>query len=206
MRNLFVGVLVVVLSVLVLARSSRAEPPPPMEPRKVGEVLAALKATKAPATTVSAVRWFAEVSHGATVSAPVGSPAHTLGPWGDNGPLLEAERALGDCAPLNEADAKAAGALLAEYGAALPPALRGVALAQSGKVDEAAGLYRETTLAMLPAGACPGEHPMYSHRRASRMQRQAACLERWQPRGDHAAVKKAVERAKACAANNHAVG
>lgn len=206
MRNLVVGVLVMAFAVLVLARSSRAEPPPAMEPRKVADVLAALKATKAPAPTLSAVRWFAEVAHGATVDAPIGSPLHTLGPWSDNGPLLDAENALGDCAPLKEADAKAAAALLAEFGAALPPALRGMALAQAGKVDEAAALYRETTLAMLPAGACPGEHPMYSHRRASRMQRQAACLERWQPKGDHAAVKKAVERAKACAANNHAVG
>ncbi|MBL8923682.1 MAG: hypothetical protein JNJ54_32810 [Myxococcaceae bacterium] len=194
------------MAVLVLARSSHAEPPPAMEPRKAGEVLAALKSTKAPAATLSSVRWFLEVTHGTVVQAPMGSPPSTLGPWGDNGPLLEAERALGDCAPLGEADAKAALALLAEYGAALPPALRGVALAQSGKVDEAAALYRETTLSMLPAGACPGEHPMYSHRRASRMQRQAACLERWEPKADHAAVKKAVERAKACAANNHAVG
>lgn len=206
MRNLFVGVVMVAVVVLVLARSSRAEPPPETEPRKVGDVLAALKATKAPPETLSAVRWYAEVTRGTVVEAPVGSPADTLGPWSDNGRLLDAERALGDCAPLQPADGKAAAALLAEYRGALPVALRGMALAQSGKVDEAAALYREATLSMLPAGACPSEHPMYSHRRAGRMQRQLSCLERWQPKADHAAVKKAVERAKSCAANNHAVG
>lgn len=105
MRNLFVGVVMVAVAVLVLARSSRAEPPPATEPRKVGEVLAALKATKAPPETLSAVRWYAEVTRGTVVEAPVGSPADTLGPWSDNGPLLDAERALGDCAPLQPARA-----------------------------------------------------------------------------------------------------
>lgn len=206
MRSPAVAALVVVFSVAVLVRSSRAEPPPRMEPRNVKDVLAALKASKADAATVAPVRWYAEVTHATTLQAPVGSAMTTLGPWGDNGPALDAESALGDCAPLPEADAKAAAALLAEYGAALPPALRGVALAQAGKVAEAAALYREATLSMVPQGACPGEHPMYSHRRAGRMARQLLCLERWQPKGDHAAVKKAVERAKQCAANNHAVG
>lgn len=206
MRSPVIAALVVVFSLAVLVRSSRAEPPPMTEPRSVKDVLAALKASKADAATLSSVRWYAEVTHETTLQAPVGSPMTTLGPWSDNGPALAAESALGNCAPLAEADAKAAAALLKEFGAALPPALRGVALAQAGKVDEAAALYREATLSMLPEGACPGEHPMYSHRRAGRMARQLSCLERWQPKGDHAAVKKAVERAKQCAANNHAVG
>lgn len=169
-------------------------------------MLKALNVAKADATTVSSVRWYAEVLRRAELRAPVGSPMTTLGPWGDNDVLLGAEAALGDCAPAGALEAKAVSALFKEYRDALPPGLRGYALAQAGRVAEAASLYRETTVAMIANGPCPSEHVMYAHRRVSRMTRMLSCLKRWQPQADEAAVEKALERARTCAANNHSIG
>lgn len=206
MRAPLVAALVAVFSLVVLVRSGHAEPPPPMEPRSVQEVLAALTASKADKTTVSAVRWYAEVAHGTTLEAPVGSSKTTLGAWGDNGALMASESMLNGCAPMEAAEAKAAAALLKEYGDALPATLRGAALAQQGKVADAAALYRSLVLTSLPDGKCPGEHPMYSGRRIGRLQLLISCVKRWQPKGDHAALDAVQQRAQACAANNHAVG
>jgi len=194
------------LSLVALVRSSLAEPPPMMEPRPVAEVLAALEASKADAATMASVRWYVEVTRGAVLQAPVGSPKSTLGPWGENGALQAAEDDLRDCTPLAIPEAQAAIALHKEYKDALPPMLRGVALAHQGKLDDAAALYRATALASLPGNSCPSEHPMYSHRRIGRLQRLLSCLERWQPKANHAPVKKVLERARACAARNNSVG
>ncbi|MBL8941112.1 MAG: hypothetical protein JNM69_41595 [Archangium sp.] len=206
MRASLVAGLVAVFSLLVLVRSSRAEPPPAMERRQVTEVLAALKKAKADPTTISGVRWYAEVLHETELLAPVGSVKTELGPWGENGPLMAAESGLGDCAPADPADAKVIAALFKEYGNALSPGLRGYALAQAGRVDEAAALYRQSVLTMKIEGPCPSEHPMYSGRRVGHMNRLLSCLKRWQPKADWKPVEKAIERAQACAANNHAVG
>lgn len=206
MRAPLVAGLVAVFSLVVLVRSSRAEPPPAMQPRQVAEVLAALKTAKADPTTVSGVRWYAEVLHRTELQAPVGSAKTVLGPWGENGPLLSAESALGDCAPAEPAEAKAIAALFKEYGDALSPGLRGYALAQSGRVDEAVALYRLSVLGMKVDGACPSEHPMYSHRRVGQMNRLLSCLKRWQPKSDWKPIEKAIGQAQSCAVNNHAVG
>lgn len=207
MRARLVAALVAVFSLVVLVRAGHAEPPPPMESRPVDEVLAALKASKADKTTVSAVRWFAEVAHGTTLAAPVGSAKNTLGAWGDNGALMASEAALNGCAPMEPAEAKAAAALLKEYGDALPPTLRGAALAQQGKADDAAALYRSIVLTTLALeGPCPGEHPMYSGRRIGRLQLLIACVKRWQPKADHTRLDAVLQKAQTCAANNHAVG
>lgn len=205
MRAPLLAALVAVFSLVVLVRSSRAEPPPAMESRPVADVLAALKKSNAGPTTISAVRWYAEVLHETTLQAPVGSAKTELGAWSENGPLQAAENALGDCAPAEAAEAKTIAALFKEYGAALSPGLRGYALAQAGRVDEAVALYRQSVLG-LKVEACPSEHPMYSHRRVGQMNRLLSCLKRWQPEGDWKPVEKAIERAKTCAANNHAVG
>lgn len=207
MRAPLVAALVAVFSLVVLVRAGYAEPPPPMESRPVDEVLAALKASKADKATVSAVRWYAEVAHGTTLQAPVGSSKNTLGAWGDNGALMASESALNGCVPMEPAEAKAAAALLKEYGDALAPPLRGAALAQQGKVDDAAALYRSMVLTTLsPDGPCPGEHPMYSHRRIGRLQLLIACVKRWQPKADHSRLEVQLQKAQSCAANNHAVG
>lgn len=206
MRTSLVAALVALFSLVVLVRSSRAEPPPAMESRQVSEVLAALKKAKADATTISAVRWYAEVLHETELQAPVGSAKTVLGPWGENGPLMAAEGGLGDCAPAEPADAKTIAALFKEYGDALSPGLRGYALAQAGRVDEAAAIYRQSVTAMKIDGPCPSEHPMYSGRRVGHMNRLLSCLKRWQPKTDWKPIEKTIERAQSCAANNHAVG
>jgi hypothetical protein len=206
MRSRLAAAAVVLVALTVAVRTGRAEPPRPTEPRPIADVLAALQATKAPKETVAAVRWYADVTHATTIAAPVGSPKTTLGQWSDNGPLLAAEEELGDCAPLPAAEAKAVTALHAEFQDALPPGLRGFALAQAGKTKEAVSLYRATALSMLPDGACPSEHPMYSYRRAGRMERMLQCVRRWAPKEDVADLSKAVDRAKRCAASNTAVG
>ncbi len=206
MRASLLAGLVAVFSLVVLVRSSRAEPPPAMESRQVAEVLAALKKAKADPTTMSGVRWYAEVMHATELQAPIGSAKTELGPWSENGPLMAAESALGDCAPAEPAEAKAIAALFKEYGNALSPGLRGYALAQAGRVDEAAALYRQSVLGMKVEGSCPSEHPMYSYRRVGHMSRLLSCLKRWQPKADWKPVEKAIEQARSCAANNHAVG
>lgn len=206
LRSALTAIAIVVFAGLVGARGSRAEPPGPTSWRPISEVLAALQAAKADVTTIASVRWYAEVTHGESLKVPVGSPPTTLGEWGENSALSSAEAELGDCAPLEGAEAKAAAGLLKTHGAALPPGLRGFALAQSGQVTEAAAIYRSMALGALPEGACPSEHPVDSNRRVGRINRLLSCLVRWQPKGDHSAVKKVMERAASCAANNHAVG
>ncbi|MDP3500382.1 MAG: hypothetical protein Q8S33_08620 [Myxococcales bacterium] len=207
MRARLVAALVAVFSLVALVRAGHAEPPPPMESRRVDEVLAALKASKADKATVSAVRWYVEVAHGTTLPVPVGSSKTTLGAWGDNGALMASESALNGCAPMEPAEAKAAAALLKEYGDALAPTLRGAALAQQGKADDAAALYRSMVLTTLSLdGPCPSEHPMSSGRRIGRLQLLLACVKRWQPKGDHARLDAVLQQAQTCAANNHSVG
>jgi hypothetical protein len=207
MRASLLAGLVGVFAFTVLLRSSRAEPPPPMEPRKVSDILPALKASKAPADLVSSVRWYAEIVHGETLQVPVGSPPQSLGAWSDNGALLASEQANPTCAPLGAPEAQAARALLTEYGAALPAPLRGPALAEDGKPAEAVKVYTALAQAAFsqPAG-CPGEHPMYSARRVARLERVRACVLRWAPDEAHPAVNEALRRAKACLASNRAVG
>jgi hypothetical protein len=207
MRAPLVALVAAVLVVVGLVQSSRAEPPPAMEPRKVTDILAALKKTKAPPDILSSVRWYADVAHGETLQVPVGSSPQTLGAWSDNGALLASERASGTCEPLGAAESKAAQALATEFGTGLPASLRGVALADAGKATEAVKVFTELGRSMFPDEAgCPGEHPMYSHRRVERLSRVRACVQRWAPKADHASVEKLLERAKSCAANNHAVG
>lgn len=207
MRAPLVALVAAVLVVVGLVQSSRAEPPPPMEPRKVSDLLAALKTTKAPPDLLSSVRWYAEVAHGETLQVPVGSPPQSLGAWSDNGALLASERASSTCEPLGATESKAAQALATEFGAGLPASLRGLALAEAGKPSEAVKVLTDLARSMFPDEAkCPGEHPMYSHRRVERLSRVRACVQRWAPKADHSTVEKLLERAKSCAANNHAVG
>ncbi len=205
MRTLPLLLGVVLVVVVVVVRAVHAEPPPPMESRSAAEVLQALEQSKTNSSTLAAVRWYVEVTHGTTLEAPVGSPKTTLGAWSDNGALLAAESALGSCEPMKKEDAAAALALLKRTGDALPPLLRGVALREKGDATGAERAFVDEARATLPAAGCPSEHPMYSFRRVSRLSVMASCLARWKAK-DAAAVKALLERAKTCAANNHAVG
>lgn len=205
MRSLLAAVATLLVAAALLARASRAEPPPPSESRDIKKVIAALEAKKpALRAELASVRWAAEVAGVTQVSAPVGSSLETLGPWGDNEALLGVESG---CAPLDEKQLASAAALLKEYGDALPVLLRGHVLGQQGKTTDAAALFSGFIATQLPDGrACPGEHPMYSHRRVSRMSLALQCLERFAPKRDLAKERAALRRAKACAADNHAVG
>jgi hypothetical protein len=95
---------------------------------------------------------------------------------------------------------------LNEYGDALPVLLRAHVLGQQGKTADAAALFSTFITTQLPPGECPGEHPMYSHRRTARMSRALQCLERFAPKRDLSKERDALRRAQGCAANNHAVG
>ncbi|MDX2009330.1 MAG: hypothetical protein SFW67_04020 [Myxococcaceae bacterium] len=207
MRDRLLAVAVGAAAFFVLVRSSSAEPPPPMEARSVATIIAALKASKAPPDLLSSVRWYAEVVQGETLQVPVGSPPQSLGAWSDNGALLASERASPTCEALPAERSKAARALLAEYGEALPASLRGLALAEAGKPDEAVQVFtRFATASFAEPNGCPGEHPMYSSRRVTSLERVRACVRRWVPKGNHAAIETLLERAKGCAASNRRVG
>jgi hypothetical protein len=193
-----------IVSTALLVRSSHAEPPPQLETRDAKEVLKALLSSKADRTVVASVRWFVEVAHGEQLEAPVGGAMTEIGAWGDH--VLLAESTLGTCEPLSAADAATASKLLTEYGTALPPLLRGYALSQQRDLSRAQSLFTSEAKASLPSTSCPSEHPMYSHRRIDRLGLILGCLKRWSPKGNHSAIEKLIERARSCAANNHAVG
>lgn len=195
---------VAVVSVLLLVRSSHAEPPPQLETRDAKKVLEALQKDKRNPRVTAAVRWYVEVAHQETIDAPVGSEMTAVGAWGDA--ELYAEGTLGSCAPLSAADAAAAAKVLADFPSAMPPLLKGYTLKQQGHLALAETIFSNEAKASLPAKGCPSEHPMYSHRRVSRLTLILECLKTWSPKGDHSTTVKAIERAKSCAANNHAVG
>jgi hypothetical protein len=210
MRSALVALAVAVFAVLVLVRGgfARAEPPPPMEERPLSKVIEALQGAKGMKAQLATARFYAEVFGGKTVQAPQGSPLTTLGAWGDDGNLLAAEASLGSrsCGAASAGEKKAALALLGEFGAVLPASLRGYALLEQGKNDEAASIFTDILQGALPSGGCPGEHPMYSHRRVARMSMALACVKRATPKKSVEHLEKLLEKAKSCANDNHAVG
>ena len=209
MRSLFAAVVVLGLSGLLLARSVSAEPPPPMEGREVAKIIEGLKKKPALKTELASVRFFAEALGQKSLQVPMGSPLETLGPWGDNGALREAERSIGarECGALSAAEMKAASAILAEYGDALPVTLRAYTLGQQGKKPEAAELFATFIDQQMPDGpSCPSEHPMYSYRRTARISFALNCLTVLAPARDVSKQQKRLQRAQDCSKNNHAVG
>ena len=206
-RSLAGALAVAALAVLVVGRAGFAEPPPPMEQRELKPVIAALAKDQRRRADLATVRFYAEVLDGKTLSAPVGSPLTTLGPWSDNTALEAAESAMGTCAALPSGEKLAkASALAKEFGDQLPPLLRAYTLAAEGKKADAVALFTATfERAEVPAG-CPGEHPMYSYRRHSRLQRMLACIKTLAPARDVKKLEQAVEHAASCARDNHAVG
>ncbi len=202
MRTLLAAVTAVLVGVVLVARVGFAEPPPPMEQRPVEKVVAALQAKKDRKADLAAVRFNAEVFGATTVSAPVGSPLETLGPWSDNTALLEAEASMNGCV----APRKSAVALHKEYGDTLPPLLRAYALAADDKKADATKLLVSTLESQAITGACPSEHPMYSHRRSGRLTYMLACIKTLDPKRDLKPLQKHIDRANECATNNHAVG
>ena len=205
MRSLLAAVSVVVLASLVLARTVLAEPPPQTETRDIKKVLEALGKVKERTRDYAALRFYAEVFGGDSVSAPVGSPMDTVGTWGDEALLLP-EGSLGSCEGVGEEGKKAAARLVKEYGDTLAPQLRAYTLGLEGKNKAAADLFALSVEAMAPGKSCPGEHPMYSGRRVGRMTRLLGCIQRLDPKRDVSKLKKLVDQAQQCLENNHAVG
>lgn len=204
MRSALVFAFAVAFILLSLSRASHAEPPPPMETRDVKAVLEAIKKQQPKLRAqLASVRWYVEVEEGTSVQAPVGSPLTTLGAWSADGAPLAWESA---CQPLEAPRKKAALALLAEFGEALPTKMRGVALLEQGKADEAAAIFTRIIEGALPAKGCPSEHPMYSHQRVTSISLALKCVERAAPKKDRAKLEELLRRAESCAANNHAVG
>lgn len=176
MRVLLGVVTALLLGLALVARTGLAEPPPPMEQRDITKVIAALEADKSRRADLAAVRFAAEVLHHEKVSAPVGSPLTTLGPWGDNTSLLTAENQLNGCAPLAADAQKKASAIVSEFGELTPPLLRAWTIAGEGKTDAAAKLFVSSFESLAIKAECPSEHPMYSYRRVSRLRAMLACI------------------------------
>lgn len=206
-RSLAGALAVAALAVVVAGRAVFAGPPPPMERREVKTVIAALEKDKSRRADLASVRFYAEVFDGTHVSAPIGSPLTTLGPWGDNDALLTSESAMGTCAALPTGDKlQKASALSREFGDALPPLLRAYTLAAEGKKADAVTLFVASFERATAPDACPPEHPMYSYRRAGHLSQLLSCIKTLEPARDVKKLEKAVEHAKSCAATNQAVG
>lgn len=206
MRIVLAAVMAVAVGVALVSTLSHAEPPPAMESRPIEKVIAALKTEKDRRADLAAVRFSAEVLGARTVSAPVGSALNRLGPWGDNSALLSAEAAMGSCAPMSADQQKKASALRKEFGDDLAPLLRAWTLAGEGNKDEAVKLFTASIEGLRINGECPSEHPMYSHRRTSRLSTMLSCIRTIDPARDTKELGKVLDKANACALNNHAVG
>ena len=207
MRSLLVAVVVLGLAVALLALPVSAEPPPPMERRDLAKITAALKAKPELKSSLASVRFYGEVLRQTALQAPTGSPLETLGPWGDNGALLGSEGVIANhkCEALGADELAKASAIMKEYGDALPVTLRAYTLGQQGNKEEATKLFTTFIDEQLPKGACPSEHPMYSHRRSRRIEFALQCLKQFGAK-DVTAQEKQLRRAEECARNNHAVG
>ncbi|MDP2275963.1 MAG: hypothetical protein Q8K32_34790 [Archangium sp.] len=208
MRSLLVACAVLGLAVALLARSVSAEPPPPTEPREISKIVEALEKKPGSKSELASVRFYAEVFAQKSMQAPIGSPLETLGPWGDNGALLGSENQIAAraCGALTAKELEAASAILKAYGESVPLTLRAFTLGHQGKKTEAAALFRSFIDKEKTVAACPSEHPMYSHRRTSRLSFALQCLKVFAPGKDVSAQQKVLERAESCAMNNHAVG
>lgn len=206
MRSLVTAVTVLIVSVVLLARAGFAEPPPPMEKRDIKKAIAALETEKGRRGDLAVLRFAAEVLEETHVSGPVGSSLTTLGAWSDNETLLSVEAALGGCGALDAEKEKKASALLKEFGGDLPLVPRAWTMGREGKKTEAAALLVDELKRSDVGKRCPGEHPMYSHRRISRMEVLLSCVKTFDPKRDAKPLQDLLEKAKSCAANNHAVG
>ncbi len=206
MRVLLAAVSALILGVALVAHTGFAEPPPAMEPRPIEKVIESLKGEKDRRSDLAALRFYADVFGGKTVSAPVGSALNRLGAWGDNTALMSAENSLNGCRPLEPEAQKKASALAKEFGDDLPVLLRAYAIAGEGKQKEAAAMFVSTLEGMRVSKECPGEHPMYSYRRTGRMELILACVKTLEPKRDVKALEALINQARTCALNNHAVG
>lgn len=177
-----------------------------MEARELNKVVAALEQQKGSRADVAALKFAGEVLGVTTVNAPVGSTLTTLGAWGQNGPLMQVENQLSTCPPLSAEQQKKASALLKEFGSAMPIVPRAFTVGREGKGVEASAMFAQELERMAISGACPGEHPMYSHQRVSRMNTLLQCAKTFDPKRDVKPLEKVIEKAKQCAGSNSAVG
>jgi len=178
-----------------------------MEQRDIKPIIDAVTKDKNRRGELASLRFYAEVFDGKTVSAPLGSPPTTLGAWSDNDALMRSETQIGSCATLLTGEKlQKASALSKEFGDALPVVLRAFTLASEGKKDDAATLFTSTLEGSAAPAECPGEHPMYSYRRVSRMTALLGCVKAIAPSRDVKKLEKLRDHAQSCASNNHAVG
>jgi hypothetical protein len=190
--------------VLLVARSSGAEAPPPSETKPLKPAIEALKNKPSARAALASARWYVEVLGGESVSVYVGGTPETIA-YGAVGPA-EAEIANRDCGPLTPKELKAASAILAEFGEQLPLTLRAYTLGSQGKTDEGAQLFASWVEGQMPLGPCPGEHPLTSGRRIRQMSFGLRCVEKFAPKRDVSKLKLLIKRAEECANTNHAVG
>lgn len=200
MRILLAAVMAVAVGFMLVSRTSHAGPALMPEERPVDTIIAALTTEKNRRAELATVRFGAEVLGAKTVPVPPGSALSTIGSWADATTLLT------DCAPMNADQQKKATALRTEFGDALPAVLTAWTIAGEGNKPEAVKRFTRAIDAYGIKGECPGEHPSSSYRRVSRLSAMISCVRTIDPKYDTSALLKVLEKANACAQNNHAVG
>ena len=197
MRSRLAAAAVVVLSVAVLlvSQAGRAGQRAPTMSLPVKEVLAKMKKNpKTPKSDVATVRFYAEVFDGKTIELVMGDLANA-GFTGQH--ITDAVRAT-NCGPLKEPQLKAATALAAEYGDALPGYLRGYTLGQQGKAEEAGKLLMPVLEEMQPLDRCVAFHPDDAGRHANRFVTWSQCLQKLVPQHDAKKLEALEKKVMAC--------
>lgn len=187
MRSALAASVIIVLSVVVLVSgASRAGERAPTMAVPVKDALVKMKAAKAPVGALASVRFYGEVFDGKTVEFHFGDFSNA----GRTDELIVDALAKSACAKPGEAQLKAAGALLTEFGDALPGELRGYTVGHQGKADEAAPLLLKALEQIQPLDRCVAGHPDDAGRQASRVGAWTACFKKLVPKPSAADSKK----------------
>lgn len=197
MRSVLGAVAVVVLAVLLLARTVSAGPPMVRPPRPMSEVIAEARKRPAAKAQWAGARFCLEV-FGITSLEGNASPEA----------MVEQQLDQRSCGALTPAELKAATALLTEFGNELPPTMRAHTLAQQGKGEEAAdvlaGFIDQLTSPI--AKACPAEHPDTSGARMRRVGTALRCMKVYAPKRDLSPQLQRAGEARMCVKTNNTVG
>lgn len=187
MRSALAAAVIVVLSVVVLASgASRAGQRAPTLSLPVKEALVKMNESKAPAGALASVRFYAEVLDGKAVEFYFGDFSNA----GRTDELIVDVLSKSGCGKPGDTQLKAAGALLTEYGEALPGELRGFTLGHQGKGEQAAPLLIKALEQIQPLDRCVAGHPDDAGRQSTRLAAWSACFKKLVPKPSAAEAKK----------------
>ncbi len=188
MRSLVSALTLVVLSVLLLARSSGARPAYKSQTYELKPVIGALETNPAARHLLAAARWHAEVLQQDSITAfalssnPEAVAVAALG-------ASVASLAARSCGAPTPGELKAAGALLTEFGEQLPVPLRAYTLGHQGQPRAAADLL--ATWVESHANDCDS-------RTARELSFAVTCIEKFTPTRDVTSLKASARRVEQC--------